>query len=351
MPDWTTPRFISLSMVVAVAICSSARGLAEDVFLTDSPELLTIKTPELEAAVSKQGFVSGLQRQSFIDRRTGCRDLGPGLDVVDWIMEPGSDEAYSGQLEQGMVYEFNNLMHGGTAKRKLEGPQICTRAKHIEPVVIRGKDFTAVRQQFRYLQAAPGKNVGSLWTQWIVFPAGKRYFVSMDRIDAVNSSDAMFLRIDMPGHIRHKGGDTFSEIYLSYHGRIPSQEFKDDFPPDARFNYRRGDGDVPERFIRAYRIRDPQTGGEGPWLAGMTLDPDVVHEAWCHQRGYVCLIEEVGGRPVQAGESFSAAFIVGYFDSIKEMEDVYDQHRGFTGLSVTLDGWSLTRDAGTTTVR
>jgi len=69
-------------------------------------------------------------------------------------------------------------------------------------------------------------------------------------------------------------------------------------------------------------MRDPKNGRPGPWLAGMTLDPSVVSEAWCHQRGYVCLIEEFGGRPVKAGESFSAAFIVGYFDSIEEMESV-----------------------------
>ena len=85
------------------------------------------------------------------------------------------------------------------------------------------------------------------------------------------------------------------------------------------------------------------TGADGPWLAGMTLDPSVVHEAWCHQRGYVCMIEEFGGRPIKAGESFSAAFIVGYFDSIEEMHQVYDQYRGFRGLKVTQQGWELTR--------
>ena len=41
----------------------------------------------------------------------------------------------------------------------------------------------------------------------------------MDKIDAINSSEAMFLRLDMPGHVRHTKGDTFSEIYLSYRGR------------------------------------------------------------------------------------------------------------------------------------
>ena len=73
----------------------------------------------------------------------------------------------------------------------------------------------------------------------------------------------------------------------------------------------------------------------------MTLDPSVVHEAWCHQRGYVCMIEEFGGRPVKAGESFSAAFIVGYFDSIDEMHKVYDEHKGFTGLTVDETSWAV----------
>ena len=74
----------------------------------------------------------------------------------------------------------------------------------------------------------------------------------------------------------------------------------------------------------------------------MTLDPSVVHEAWCHQRGYVCMIEEFGGRPIKPGESFSAAFIVGYFDSIDEMHAVYDAHKGFTGLEVSEKRWELT---------
>jgi hypothetical protein len=152
----------------------------------------------------------------------------------------------------------------------------------------------------------------------------------------------MFLRIDMPGHIKHTEGDTFSEVYLSYQGHLKPEEFSKNFAPDEKLNYTRGTTKLPERFIRAYHIRDAKTGKEGPWLAGMTLQPDVVSEAWCHQRGYICMIEEFGGRPIKAGESFSAAFIVGYFDSIEEMQEVYDAHRGFTGLEVTDAGWKLT---------
>jgi hypothetical protein len=178
-------------------------------------------------------------------------------------MEPGSDEAYRTQLEPELVYTFNNPWHGKGAKRSIEGSQICTQAKQLAPALIRGSDFVAVRQCFQYQTAAPGKKTGSRWSHLLVFPAGQRYFVSMDRIDSVNSSDAMFLRIDMPGHIRHKQGDTFEEI------------------------------------------------------------------------------QEFGGRPGPAGGSFSAAFIVGYFDSIEEMHAVYDRYRGATALAVGPDGWRL----------
>src|SRR5262249_6636235 len=160
-------------------------------------------------------------------------------------------------------------------------------------------------------------------------------FISADKITTVNDSDGLFLRLDMPGHIRHKDGDTFSEVYLSYHeGTIPSSQFTKDFPPDENYRYLRGTTTLPTRFIRAYHLRHAKTGRPGPWLAGMTLLPEVVSEAWCHQRGYVCLIEEIGGRPIKAGETFGAAFVVGYFDSIDEMNAVYDRYAGHTGLEV-----------------
>jgi len=309
--------------------------------VTQTDEEVKISTAQLEAAVRKKGYVSGVAAQSLVDKKTGFRDAGFGLDIVDWIMEPGSDESYRDKLHPELVYRFNNPYHGKVAKRSIEGPQICTQARQLQPVVLEGPDFVAVTQQFQYRTAAPGKKTGSLWTQVLVFPVGKRYFLSMDRIDSVNASDAMFLRIDMPGHIRHKKGDTFDRVYLSYHGVIPSSEFTDDFAPDERFNYRRGRDKVPERFIRAYQLRDPKTGKSGPWLAGMTLEPSVVSEAWCHQRGYVCMIEEFGGRPIRQGESFSAAFIVGYFDSIDEMHQVFDQHKGHTRLQADKHGWKL----------
>jgi hypothetical protein len=297
----------------------------------------------VEAVIRKQGYVSGVAGGSFLDRKTGFRDAGFGLDIVDWLMEPGSDESYRDRLPGDLKYEFNNLFHGGIPKRSIEGPQICTKARRVDPQVVRGDGFVAVTMDYRYRIAAPGRKAGSLWEQTIVFPEGERYFLSSDRITTVNESPALFLRIDMPGHIKHNGGSTFSEIFLSYFGRIPAAEFREDFPPDEKFLYRREAGRTPRRFIRAYRLRDPQSGAAGPWLAGMTLEPSVVSEAWCHQRGYVCMIQEFGGRPVKPGETFSAAFLVGYFDSVEEMERIYDRYAGHTGLEATPAGWRLVK--------
>ena len=334
---------LSYFAAAGAVIYSPPSNGANEFQVSEDDQRIVISSSTIEAVIRKKGYVTGVAAGSFLDKRSGFRDAGYGLDIVDWIMEPGSEEAYRNQLKGDLPYLFNNPYHGKTAKRSIEGPQICTQAKVLSPRVTQGKDFVAVTCSFRYQTAAPGKKTGSAWNQVLVFPAGERYFISSDKITSVNASDAMFLRLDMPGHIKHQQGDTFSEVYLSYAGRLPSSEFAKDFAPDEKLNYRRGANPLPKRFIRAYHLRDPKTGGDGPWLAGMTLDPSVVYEAWCHQRGYVCLIEEFGGRPIRAGESFSAAFIVGFFDSIEEMEKVYDHYAGHTGLEVSAQDWKLVR--------
>ncbi|MFQ5734983.1 MAG: hypothetical protein ACE5KM_23870 [Planctomycetaceae bacterium] len=260
-------------MRLTVVVCclfpmADLPSIVADDTVTESPDQITITTPHLEAAIRKRGYVTGVYRQTFLDKKTGFHDAGFGLDIADWIMEPGSDKAYRDKLGKELIYRYGNAYHGKRPKRSIEGPQICTKARKLKPTVIRGKDFVGIVQTFRYKTAAPGKETGSLWTQRIVFPANARYFISTHRIDAVNDSPAMFLRTDMPGHIRHNKGDTFSEVYLSYYGRIPAKEFFTNFAPDEKFNYRRDKNKTPKRFIRAYRLRDPKTGKAGPWLAG-----------------------------------------------------------------------------------
>src|SRR5436190_21373603 len=112
-----------LSFVLLPAPLSAADRISE----SDAEIKLSLDT--LEAVIRKQGYVTGVAAQSLLDKKTGFRDAGYGLDIVDWIMEPRSDEAYRDQLDKELVYKFNNEYHGKTPKRSIEGPQICTQAK------------------------------------------------------------------------------------------------------------------------------------------------------------------------------------------------------------------------------
>lgn len=289
----------------------------------ETADYIQIDTDALSARIRKRGYVSGIERGTFLDRKTGARDIGFGLHIMDFLMAPGwRDDGY---LRDPKV-------HGNLPKHYIEGPQICTKAKKLEPVIVRGKDFVAVTMKFRFTEAMKGLKSGSLWEQTLVFKPGQRYVLSSEKITSVNTLDNVFYRIDMPGHIRHKKGDTFSQVYLSYHGKIPAKEFFTNFGPDEKFLYQRKKGKSPQRMIRAYQVK--LNGKPGPWVAGMTLDPAAVSEAWCHQRGYVCFIEELHGKPIKAGESFGAAYIVGYFDDIPSMQKTYDRYRGATGIDI-----------------
>lgn len=338
---------------------------------TEDDRAITINTNCLEAVIPKNNpkhWMTGIEKGSFLDKATGFREVGDGLMVVDWLMEAGSDADWSDEVIApdghgvGRYTWYENetdpdrrryalMAHGSShRKRMIEGPQLCHRMKPVQPRIIRGRDFVAVETTYQFEYAAPGRQPGSRWTQLVVFPQGVRYFLLMDKVDTVNDSPEMFLRNDTPGCVRHEEGDTFSEMYLSYLSgprglRIPSSEFFTPFPPDLKFGYRRDTHRIPEYFIRAYHLRDPETGQEGPWLAGLTLDPSVVYAAWCSQRpgNIIVMIEEIHGRPTKAGDTFSAAHIVGYFDSIEEMRDLYDRYRGHTGLTADDSGWQLVK--------
>jgi hypothetical protein len=349
----------------------SAADTAPYAKATEDSRAITIETDKISAVIPKNNpkqWMTGIEKQSFLDKQTGFREVGDGLMVIDWLMEAGSDAVYADKLtnerppmgpEQYLWHENETEpgrkahalnAHGSThRKRMVEGPQLCPWMKPVQPEIIRGKDFVAVKTTYKYEYAAPGRKPGSLWTQLVVFPQGVRYFLLMDRIDTVNDSDEMFLRNDTPGCVRHDKGDTFSEMYLSYLGGpqgplIPSSEFFEPFPPDQKFGYRRDANKIPDHFIRAYHLRDPKTGAAGPWVGGLTLEPEVVYEAWASQRlnnNIIVMIEEIHGKPTKAGDSFSATHIVGFFDDIPEMHALFDKHKGHTQLSADSQGWKL----------
>jgi hypothetical protein len=304
-----------------VGICAVLFSLpvaAAEPVVREVKDGVEIETDQLVAKINSKGYVSGVAAGTFLDKKTGARDLGFGLHIMDFLMAPGwRDDGYPRAKK----------LHGDLPKHYVEGPQICTQAKELKPEVIKGKDCVAVKLRFTFTKPGTGFKAGSSWEQTLVFLPGVRYFLSSERITSANDVDDLFYRIDMPGHVKHKGGDTFDSVYLSYVGKpIPAAEFDADFGPDEKFLYQRDDKKVPERMIRAYQVKSE--GKPGPWLAGMTLDPAEACEGWCHQRGYICFIEELHRRKVKAGDTFGAAYVVGWFDDVAEMEKVYDKYKG-----------------------
>ena len=144
---------------------------------------ILIETDCLTAEIWPNGYVSGVKSNTLVDRKTGSRDSSFGLDIVDFLMGPGA--------EGGIPYQFGDKIHGNIAKHYVELPQICTQAGHIDSDFVIGRDFVAVRQWWRWTEAAPGYTPGSLWEQTIVFPMGRRYFISCDSVKCANKLMAL----------------------------------------------------------------------------------------------------------------------------------------------------------------
>ena len=53
------------------------------------------------------------------------------------------------------------------------------------------------------------------------------------------------------------------------------------------------------------------------------------------------MIQEIGGRRMEPGESFGAVHLVGWFEDVAEMERVFDTYQGATALHVDDIQWRL----------
>jgi hypothetical protein len=321
--------FLGIVLPAASAVPRPASGGLQDLQARETDDAAFVDTDTISARINKKGYVSGIAEGSFLDKKTGAREVGFGLHIMDFLMAPGwRDDGY----------ERDPKVHGNLPKHYVEGPQICTQAKTLPVQVVKGDGFVAVKMTYTFHKPGEGYKAGSTWEQTLVFQPAVRYVLAAEKITSANDVDDLFYRLDMPGHVRHRGGDTFEQVYLSYRDKpIPASEFRQNFGPDEKLLYQRKDGQVPQRMIRAYQVRT--NGKPGPWLAGMTLDPAAVCEAWCHQRGYVSFIQELHRRKVKAGETFGAAYVIGWFDDVPEMHKVYDRYKG--AKSITVEGGKL----------
>lgn len=99
----------------------------------------------------------GFGKRIDFDKATGFHEAGDGLMVIDWLMEPGSDEEYGDEVfaadgnsvkrygwyenkADPSVREYIRMAHGSShRKRMVEGPQLCHRMKPVQPEIIGAK--------------------------------------------------------------------------------------------------------------------------------------------------------------------------------------------------------------------
>ena len=112
------------SILLVLALLAPAE---EHFQVMEDPERIRIFGSALEASIRKKGYVTGVEAQSLLDRKTGFRERGFGLDIVDWIMEPGSDEAYRERLpgfyggKKRRQARDSRIEHMRTDSRRLQG--------------------------------------------------------------------------------------------------------------------------------------------------------------------------------------------------------------------------------------
>src|SRR5215204_4516061 len=174
----TRVLFSALFLAALVIAGSMLAGGADEkpwLKLTEDDRAIKIETDKREAVIPKKNpkqWMTGIEKGSFLDKATGFREAGDGLMVIDWLMEPGSDEDYGDKViapdghgvgrytwhenETDPARRLYARMAHGTSHRKrmVEGPQLCHRMKPVRPEVIRGPGFVAVRTTYTFEYAA-----------------------------------------------------------------------------------------------------------------------------------------------------------------------------------------------------
>ena len=104
----TAPVVVILTLPLGLAFALAGGGAARPEQVKDTwgrvvedDRSIKIVTDQLEAVIPKKSpkqWMTGIEKGSFLDKKTGFREAGDGLMVVDWLMEPGSDAAWADKV-------------------------------------------------------------------------------------------------------------------------------------------------------------------------------------------------------------------------------------------------------------
>jgi putative membrane-bound dehydrogenase-like protein len=69
---------------------------AEGLKVVEHDDHIVIETDVLQARINKKGYVSGIAQPSFVDKKTGAKDAGFGLHIMDFLLAPSwRDDGYT----------------------------------------------------------------------------------------------------------------------------------------------------------------------------------------------------------------------------------------------------------------
>ena len=139
--------------------------------VSDDSESIHLSTPTIEAAVRKKGYVTAIAAGSLLDRKNGFREPGFGLEIVDWIIESGSDADWRDQASRRSALQIRRPLSRQHAEAQRGRPADLhagegTRAADHPRRGLRGGANELALQARR-----ARKKAGSVWTQNRVFPA------------------------------------------------------------------------------------------------------------------------------------------------------------------------------------
>src|SRR5262249_52766987 len=98
---------IQLSLALLITMAATGPVVAQPTKerewprVTENDRAIKIETDKVEAVIPKKNprqWMTGIEKGSFLDKATGFREIGDGLMVIDWLMEAGSDEAWSDKV-------------------------------------------------------------------------------------------------------------------------------------------------------------------------------------------------------------------------------------------------------------
>src|SRR5262245_56310229 len=89
-------RWLSAACCCLWLVPAPSPGADPALRVRETDEYVEVETDALAARVRKKGYGSGIAAGSFLDKKTGARDVGFGLHIMDFLLAPGwRDDGYT----------------------------------------------------------------------------------------------------------------------------------------------------------------------------------------------------------------------------------------------------------------